>query len=505
MNSSIETGKPKVGYIGDQAAAVTEEWGKVAEVSRLAEGQHPGGLDMVLIDCQSADGSSVGAERLAELLQSGVRLAVANPTADVLQRLQAIAGVAPDESVALAVYSRVPGSDPPAYHLTTVPVARQSDIVGVSAPDDDAQAGALRAAAAPIPDEASETKPVAVDWGSAFSLAQESDGGERRKPLLTAGVGGPAGSLFPPAGAYFGNKTSSYPFSAELGSPNCDRRCTQFYNYPKQIINGRLDNEYYVYWADGDSNPYYVLIHKQTGSINPAVSGRSPRRTLTWEGQSKGWMMTQLDFQYFTLGLPAGASARLLARGPQENIQDGVGFQFQIPMRLRTMQAGARMPYDFTADSGSQFFRFVGWAVKDNTDPVAGKTAWTFSQAAAWTRATTPWDKFGEWWRNMYYDNDWVKYAEDVGRSFFPEQSSNIFNYTVMNAWRIDCPYPSQAGSKPVPPPALSVRLDHKLIVDMSMFHNCDGCLQGHHHLFMFWNDWSGGDQLQLDQIVRIN
>ena len=503
MNSSIETGKPKVGYIGNQAAAVAQEWGKHAEVSKLAEGQHPGGLDMVLIDCQSADGPSVSAERLAELLQSGVRLAVANPTADVLGGLQILTGIAPDESVALAVYSRVPESDPPAYHLTTVPVAGQSDMVGVGTPDDDAQAGPLKGSVAGG-GASSETQPVDVEWASAFSLVQGSSGGERPERLLAGGLGAAAGNpLIPPQGAWFGYMSNSFPFSAELGGPGCDRRC-QIYGNPKQTVSGRLDNEYFVYWADGEQIPYYLLIHKQKGSINPAAAGRSDRKTLTWEGQSKGWLMTQLDFQYFTLGLPPGASARLLARGPIENRENGTGYQLQVQVGLRAMQAGGRVPQYFVADSGPQEIHFQGWAVKDNTDPVAGKTAWTFSQAEAWTRATTPWDKFGEWWTNMYDDHDWVKYAEDVGRRFFPEQSSSIFNYTVMNAWRIDCNYQHQEGGKPVPPPPVSVRLDHKLVVDMSLFHNCDGCLNGKHHLFMYWNDWRGGDQLQLDKIVRI-
>ena len=51
-------------------------------------------------------------------------------------------------------------------------------------------------------------------------------------------------------------------------------------------------------------------------------------------------MMTQLDFQYFTLGLPSGASARLLARGPVENRENGTGYQLQVQVGLRAMQAG---------------------------------------------------------------------------------------------------------------------------------------------------------------------
>ena len=88
MNSSIETGKPKVGYIGDQAAAVAQELGKHAEVSKLAEGQHPGDLDMVLIDCQSADGRASAQSASPNCFSLGSSLPLPTPRPTFLQGLQ---------------------------------------------------------------------------------------------------------------------------------------------------------------------------------------------------------------------------------------------------------------------------------------------------------------------------------------------------------------------------------------------------------------------------------
>ena len=160
---------------------------------------------------------------------------------------------------------------------------------------------------------------------------------------------GPA--FYPPSGAVFGLKRTTPQATYSIPSPDCDWRCRDN-GRPRQTISVRLTNEYFVYWADGDPvSPHYIVIAKHSGSVNPTASrggGLTGRGTLTWEGQSKGYLMHGVHVKG-ALSADGARAVSLLGYGPQGSAANQKDYRLDVPVLLRTRQSGSRLPQSWSA------------------------------------------------------------------------------------------------------------------------------------------------------------
>ena len=491
--TSLKPDRSRFGYIGDPGAAIAHEGNEHAHMVPLVGEQATTDLTGIIIDGQSA-GDAANPARLFELLASGLTVAVAYPTPEILENLRSITGRAPATPVPLVSYSRLPQSNPAAYHMMVIGEGQQSQTL----------LSALASAEGPPP--STETRSIPISWNAVFAslkktaspnvaaISQEAAGAAPRFAAFETGA-----QFLPPQGAVFGTRQSTHQVDAEFAGVWCDRLCQERGN-PKQKIAAQFVNDFYVYWVDGGASPYYQVIAKQTTSINPTVSGWTDRKTLTWQGRSKGYFMYEAHSQW---SLRAGRNATVTAYQPQSNATGSKQFQLQVPMMIGTSQSGGHISTPWTADSGQLTDNFPGWGLRDQSDLSQGQVYWRFHQMDGWNSIEKPREHFINWWGSMYYDKD-SDHKDSVIDSF-PDQSLSTLNFQVMCAWRIDCPEVTKSSDGRFHPPELRVIFSGFNSADVAQVHNKDGCSDGggHHHIGWTWAWWPWDEVLQLEDIVR--
>ena len=175
--------------------------------------------------------------------------------------------------------------------------------------------------------------------------------------------------LVPPLGATWGQKMSSTSYTTSAMSWSDDSAMGS----ATQTGSATLQNQFYVYWVDGVSTQYYVVVLRQTIRFAPGA-------LLARQQGSYGF------FQYLTRvtntvtdggGNPfASGIAALLDYSPKTfspSPQQNPPVTINEPMVLLTIQTGGKVPTQFDA-SDTEAISLPDWGIADATQGLVSST-----------------------------------------------------------------------------------------------------------------------------------
>jgi len=435
-------------------------------------------LDGVLI---AGDGES-SEEEISKYFSAGLPVAVAEASAAVLAGIQQASGII-TAPAPLLLYYPIPGS-PGKFRVSS---AGASESVGLTGgdPGPDAAPVMLKSAASGIEIPDSFFAPPAP-----------------RGPLLKSPADGefiPNQSGMIVGGVAFAHENILLDVEASWGKPRqCDRRMNE--RGGTQVIKGNYQGDMYCYWVDGvnEVTPRFVVILKQTFSINPADSGPSHVKTMSWEGWSKGWLMPMVWMEPTTFEVTGAESATLDRFSPQGNSEKGSqDFDFSYPLHMRCSdgQGGRSKSIGFSAScKGTN--KFKEWRCKDLTEAARRATQWQFHQDCTWDPTIHAIGDFGNWYRGVYNPDD-----HDHVRDFC-DQSRTLLQGTSISSWVIRCRSERGADGALEPPPITLRMLGGVKICGVTL-HNRGGCTESRNHLDAWWQWWHFDRSWRLDQICR--
>lgn len=470
--------KPAVAFLGDHSGAVAQEVGAHVDLqpSTAMAGPSSAGL---LVDGQSA---SPDAGTLQAVLESGKILALARPTDEQVKTLVALTGQAPAAGTPLVTYRKA--SNGQGYTCTLAP------------------AGTVTRSYMGQTGEGSTSKPVSLDPAVGSHLVQAAT---QAASLQVSGPG-----LVPPLGAMAGYASWTAPQSYNLWPPripvgsSSDSDDDDEYVRTYQPCQDGMLMECFVYWVNGGSSPYYILLLRQSGTIS---SGTPLANNL----DSKGWFTPFFDILPNKLtdpnGQPFGAGFALVGHAPQSmSGTPQIPVQLQIPMTLNARVSGGTGPVQWTTDANGPdaVLNYPGWAILDQTQ--GSETAWMGYQTQGWNPIQNPPGNFGGptgWWQQMI-PSDGAHFRWGVSMTDLALGSIAV---TALTAWQFSPPLftpPSQAPFNP--PPSLVVNLSGAWDHFFCVFHGnlgCAGVLGGQYvHNFYYQPQTPWSQQINLGTIA---
>lgn len=399
-----------------QSAATVAFEGTIASAQRdTLAGQLSIAADAARADCILFDGAAGGPtlERVQEIVGSGKTVILLNPTADQLQQIGKIGGIRIKPPMPAVALSRSPKGH---CCLTTFPELDVGTPSGSPQPPD--------------PPSAEARRPVPIGLRLADLL--------RTRNMLAA-IDSPAG-LTPPGGAYFGSTTLQQTLtdsSTACIPQDCNENTGQC-----QTVGALNQITFYVYWVNGASPGYYLIILKQTPSFGGGGS------VLNNDDGSKGWMMT--DAQVFTWlnawegGGPNGYPFSTLSATSPPTSADASEVLASVSqlMSLIVYVPGSRpQSQPFTA-SDQVALSLPDWAVLDTSAPAGGTAQWFFAETMPWNPATNP-DK-----------NNWMnEFFSDGKCAAFSAISQSTLSTTSYAVWTI---HDDSDWVQPSAPPVMS-------------------------------------------------
>lgn len=469
----MNTSMLKIGFIGDIQGALASGLKSRSNVEPFSGSLQ--GLDSVILDGQSAaSGPSSSVQTLKPILESGKALVLAHPSKLQLDAVRAVTGSTPGTPAAFIAYTKASGAA--GYRCVLGPEGSVSSRVIVAE---------VRGAS---PSTTSDITPPLEE--SIVQTLQQS-------ATDRSFVGDT--NLIPPIGATWGYSSFQSPLSWTAGGPTLP------------TLNGRADDatarsnvqspsggaltEFYVYYVNGQTPAYYIVILKQTGSFTCG------QNQLAQNENSRGW------FQYDVLltannvadaqGRPFTSGVMLLGHAPATFPGPQVPVQLQVPMTLKANTSDGTGPVQFCA-TVNDLTSLPDWGVSDSSDVANLSTSWDFHEITAWDPTQDlpiPIDQYWTWWAKMYGAYD--KVVQIPNLSCAP---SNL-SYEAVTAWRFD----SSLVTKD--PSSLVVTFKGGWRHDLAFMHNDAGCLGAagtgkHHDLFLTSASWPWTCTLDLVQVV---
>jgi hypothetical protein len=98
-----------------------------------------------------------------------------------------------------------------------------------------------------------------------------------------------------------------------------------------QITNMQVNTEFYVYWVNGVSPPYYVVIHRQTGTMTCGAA-------VVNNQNSRGWFQSQFNINPNSVNSKDDTGFHPLAEGVNQlyhaplGTNPGIMINFSLPM-----------------------------------------------------------------------------------------------------------------------------------------------------------------------------
>jgi hypothetical protein len=266
-------------------------------------------------------------------------------------------------------------------------------------------------------------------------------------------------TLVPPQGAVFGSETLALgPFSQSLGWTDDRAIASQ-----TQTANGSGVSEYYVYWVNGVTNPYYVIIQRITGSFSPGT-------TLATGPASYGFFQTGVTISN-VLASP-NASASLLGYSPGTFVSGSGGSEapvtLSVPMILSLPSSGGWAPQQFMAQEQAGI-PLPDWAILDQSQPGKLSQQTCFHQLNPWDPTAHPPEQWPYWYSYIYDGND-----NTAAPATF---STGSLRFEVIVAWMLTPNNPDAMESAPPTPPSLPITLSTTFSQDVAAWHNMAGCL----------------------------
>jgi hypothetical protein len=268
------------------------------------------------------------------------------------------------------------------------------------------------------------------------------------------------GALVPPQGAVFGSVTKSLgPYSQSAGWADDSSIGSQ-----TQAAGGSAVAQYYVYWVNGGSNPYYVVIQIITGSFSPGTP-------LANGPNSYGFFQSAATVSNVLSS--AAATPTLLVSQPNTFLSGSGGVDAPISLTVKMLlslpSGGGWAPQQFVATEQSSV-HLPDWAVLDQSQSATLTQQTCFHQLNPWDPTTNAASQWPYWYGNVYDGND-----NTAPPATF---STAALQFEVAVAWML-APNTAVARSKasPPPPPSLPITLTTTCSQDLAAWHNAAGCL----------------------------
>lgn len=298
----------------------------------------------VLLD---AGDSSFESARIGSVLEQGRTLVVIDPCDDSSELLMKLTGVRASGARAIAISRDTDGQ----YHLGTLGSATMKESATVSEQGPPEPAPHLLENAAPEP------------LGAGIANLVDGLAKSAAAPLLSSG----ASSLIGPPGSASGEVHFYQQFGDTLG-PVAD-------NFPRakgkvQTFNSYCDNTFYVYYADGASPPYYVVILKQ--QLNFGAGDLMINQEC-----NRGCGMYQATSDVREVKVDSGV-IQLVYSSP-DSASEGVIAKVHEEMRQRQRTSGGMSVLTTEVQDGTQL-SFADWTVIKRSDHGPTSASWKFVQ-----------------------------------------------------------------------------------------------------------------------------
>jgi hypothetical protein len=451
----VNTQKPIFGFIGDPNGVLALQ---VQNSVTLAphSGALVAGQRGLLID--GATASTLDRNTFAQVLSSGGLLAVANPAAEQITMLGGITGQTPSTDVAMVIFKKA--SNRPGYKCIVVPFGNVTLRVttGSEAPQE-------------------TTTPITVDFGRL--LADES--------LDRAELGDVPPGLVPQVtNCYCGYRSAQIQGNWYIPPPNFNGN----WDDNTAQTNGQQWNyewltEFFVYWVNGGTAPYYVVIVRQTGPMSIGTPLANSQDSRGWFNLF--WNVSPNSVSVNGETIPPGVeSAGSAPQSGSNNTQLPV--EMQIPMTLygSTQNGTGKSQFVATVDD---FFNYPNWGVLNQTQ--GASTAWEGYQTMGWNYVENPTSQ------DLFTDNNVVPMAD---------QSFGAVDFETVTGWTFDnslftTPTAPPGAAPFTPPPSLSVTFSFGFVQNIAFLHGTSGChgASGKKGLHIWWYNHPENSSLTLD------
>ncbi len=261
--------------------------------------------------------------------------------------------------------------------------------------------------------------------------------------------------LVPPLGATWGQTMSSTSYTTSTMSWSDDIAMGS----ATQTGSANLQNQFYVYWVDGVSTPYFIVVLRQT-------IGFSPGTLLAKQQGSYGF------FQYLTRvrntvadgsGNPfASGISTLLDYSPKAfspSPQQNPPVSINEPMVLLTVQSGRKVPTQFNA-SDTETISLPDWGIADGRQGLVQELV--FHQVTGWDPTAKPPSTWPTFYLDLFDGSDNVTAP--------PAASLGSLALNVLSAWSFAVPNP---GAEP---PSFPVQFKTTLGQSLAALHNPSAC-----------------------------
>ncbi len=459
---------------GDLAQDLAESVGLAAYDASLA------GIDGVVVDGQSADGTKTRAPTISSILQSGRRLALVNPTPQLLSEVHLVTGCGPSEMTGVVTFAPTPGGRS-RYRCTMTP---SHSLTSRSFSSDGGRG--------PVTTDSQKLRigPIlARSLGESLAV----------RDSLAVGDAGENTTLEPPVGATYGYSSFEVQFSpVSFGGPTINSKPDdKTAQSNSQSQSGYGLTEFFVYYVDGYAPPngttpaYYIVILRQTGSFSCGQS------QLAQNENSCGWFQCQAQIGPNTVTqqnqqpFPSGG-VTLIARTPSAST-GGAFVKLSEQMNLMAAVSSGTGTVQFTAQV-SDTTQLEGWAVAD-TSTGLNTTSWNYYQQQGWDPTQKNPDDFGSWFQSVFPSHDQLIQ--------FPALSCapNNLNFETLTTWSFGSSLLA-SGSR-----SLFVQFRGNWSQDLAFLHNYAGCLgaagSNHHHLFDASASWPWDWLIDLGEVAQ--
>ncbi|MGY4646855.1 hypothetical protein [Mycobacterium sp. URHB0021] len=259
----------------------------------------------------------------------------------------------------------------------------------------------------------------------------------------------------PPLGATWGLATSSTSYTTGAMSWSDDSAMGS----ATQTGSATLQNQFYVYWVDGVSTPYYVVVLRQT-------IGFAPGALLARQQGSYGFFqyltrvvntVTDGNGSQFAPGIAAllDYSPKAFTPEPQQNPVVTIN----EPMVLLTAQNGRKVPTQFNA-SDTETISLPDWGIANATQGLS--QALTFHQVTGWDPTAKPPSAWPTFYLDLFDISDNVTSP--------PSASFGSLALNVLSVWSLAVPNP---GTEP---PPFAVQFSTTLGQFLAALHNPSVC-----------------------------
>lgn len=171
----------------------------------------------------------------------------------------------------------------------------------------------------------------------------------------------------------------------------------------KQTWSVNMMQQYFVYYANGSSQQYeYVVMLVQNGTVNACQMDAS--NNLQMCTNSDGARAYALSTFTNTTTVQSGALT-LTQSSPLSGTTDPVSCTVSQVMSVQVPGDGGPVPQQFVAGI-SVSAPNPNWGVQSTSNLGTGEIGWVYYNNNNWNGLTNTTDTFGNWWSQMYDDDD---------------------------------------------------------------------------------------------------